>query len=277
MSLTRSVTVQARDGEEVCPYCRERLAPGERVLVCEGCQAPYHEECMRHELGRCATIGCAGRRALPRAYGGDASATPAPPRTSPRSPPPDRNLCAGCHGALRLNEQVLVCVGCRAEYHPACAGTLTGCAHRGCASVEARRRTRGEEEGPPGWVLALVLAVGAGALTLILALFVAKGPVTLGLAATTALSALLCVVFAAYARYARALDQPLRFGAPAPARPDPSGPLPCATCSRPLARGEPLLECEGCGRQHHAGCLREAGRCRVEGCTGTRAVPRRAL
>lgn len=276
MDGTRGVTVQARDGEEACPYCRERFARGERVLVCEGCQAPYHEECMRHELGRCATLGCGGRRALPRAVGGAAEAPSRPVEATIAIP--DRSRCAACQEALRVDEQVLVCASCRAEYHRPCAERTARCSHRGCTSEHARRRVHGDARDR----LVLAAFVGAAALALVtgvllLALFFGEG-VDLDVALLVA-PGLMSVVLGLAGWCGRAFDRPVRFGAPAP---PPSPPAPpttvpaCATCLRLLVRGEPLLECEGCAGQHHPGCLRGAGRCRVAGCAGRRAVPRRA-
>lgn len=89
----RTIVVQARDGEGGCPYCREVLVAGEAVLVCEACAVAYHADCMRQELGRCATLGCTGKRALPREFGRTAPAqvvTPAPVAPSVASSPRDR-------------------------------------------------------------------------------------------------------------------------------------------------------------------------------------------
>jgi hypothetical protein len=58
-------SVRAASGRS-CLYCREAFAESEKILVCEGCDAGYHRDCLSQELGRCATLGCAGQRALPR-------------------------------------------------------------------------------------------------------------------------------------------------------------------------------------------------------------------
>jgi hypothetical protein len=45
------------------PTCRadgQPLEPGARVVVCEECRAPHHEECWT-ERRRCSTPGCKGR------------------------------------------------------------------------------------------------------------------------------------------------------------------------------------------------------------------------
>jgi hypothetical protein len=60
---------EARSGREVCPFCREGFGDDSAVLVCEGCAVTYHEACLQ-EMVRCATLGCVGKRAAPRTYGG---------------------------------------------------------------------------------------------------------------------------------------------------------------------------------------------------------------
>ncbi len=276
MDGTRGVTVQARDGEGACPYCRAGFAPGERALVCEGCQAPYHEECMRHELGRCATLGCGGRRALPRAVGGAAEAPPRP--VEPRRPTAtDRSRCAGCQEALRVDEPVLVCASCRAEYHPPCAERTARCLHAGCTSQDARRRAHGDPRDRlvlAAFVGAVVFALVTGVL-LLTSIFGEGADLDVAVVVAPGLAS---VVLGLAGWCGRAFDRPGRFGAPSPPSPSapPSTPPTCATCWRLLVRGEPLLECDGCAGQHHPGCLRQARRCRVAGCAGTRAVPRRA-
>lgn len=83
------MVVQARSSSDAsCPYCRGAFEPGERVLACEACQTAYHEECMRQELGRCSTLGCAGKRALLR------GATGAAPIEVSVRPAPERPLAA---------------------------------------------------------------------------------------------------------------------------------------------------------------------------------------
>ncbi|MCO5165076.1 MAG: PHD finger domain-containing protein [Planctomycetes bacterium] len=62
--VAERVVVQAREGRGACPYCRGDLGPDERLLVCEGCRATFHADCLRG-LGRCATLGCGGTRAVP--------------------------------------------------------------------------------------------------------------------------------------------------------------------------------------------------------------------
>jgi hypothetical protein len=66
--VAEAARTSEREGSAAtCPYCRAELARGEPVLVCEGCAAAYHPECLR-QLERCATLGCAGARAVPREY-----------------------------------------------------------------------------------------------------------------------------------------------------------------------------------------------------------------
>lgn len=279
MSQGRSLTIQARGGEELCPFCRERFARGERVLVCEGCQAPYHADCMRTELGRCATIGCSGRRALPRAFGADAPSPPVrvePPR---QAPPPDRTRCSACREALKIEERVLECARCGAEYHPACAGRLVACSHRGCGDAQALHGVHGRYGR--GWQL---LALGAAGCGLLLAAYAVSQAVRRVWPDPVLVLALVVLAgtLALIAWVGRRADRPVPFGvAPGPPEPPPE-PSPvdrrCATCGGAIVPGEPrLLECQGCNRLHHARCLREAGRCQVTGCSGTRAVPRRTL
>lgn len=63
-----TVHVHGRDGVPTCTYCRGACrvapapsggpdAPSELAVVCGGCQAHYHPDCLA-ELGACATIGC---------------------------------------------------------------------------------------------------------------------------------------------------------------------------------------------------------------------------
>lgn len=53
----------------VCPFCRDSIYHpddgGGQDHVCSSCQAHYHLDCYEEELGgRCATLGCAARRAV---------------------------------------------------------------------------------------------------------------------------------------------------------------------------------------------------------------------
>ena len=49
-----------------CLYCKQTFVEAEPIFACEGCGVGYHRDCMRDELGRCATLGCDGRRAMPQ-------------------------------------------------------------------------------------------------------------------------------------------------------------------------------------------------------------------
>ena len=89
-----------------CPYCREALEPNHAVLVCEACQTAYHPDCLRSELGRCSTIGCAGRRALLRRLGEEEEEAP-PPSEEIRPEPGGVLCCAACQGRLQPEEKVL--------------------------------------------------------------------------------------------------------------------------------------------------------------------------
>ena len=42
-----------------CAYCHDDLSGGNQELSCPGCGGAYHSECLA-ELGRCASLGCAG-------------------------------------------------------------------------------------------------------------------------------------------------------------------------------------------------------------------------
>jgi len=48
-----------------CAYCRDDLAEGSEVS-CPDCGGSYHSECQA-ELGRCASLGCAGLGEVPSA------------------------------------------------------------------------------------------------------------------------------------------------------------------------------------------------------------------
>lgn len=54
---------QARE-EVRCPYCHAGFEPDATVVSCGGCATVYHRDCLRDELGRCATLGCAVRPEL---------------------------------------------------------------------------------------------------------------------------------------------------------------------------------------------------------------------
>lgn len=82
------MVVQARSSpEESCPYCRGGFERGEPLLVCEACQTSFHADCLRQELGRCSTLGCAGTRALPRAASGSEPVRVQPAAERPRAAP----------------------------------------------------------------------------------------------------------------------------------------------------------------------------------------------
>lgn len=44
-------------GHERCSYCHGDVTPDEHA-VCAGCNAPYHRDCLRDELGACGIRGC---------------------------------------------------------------------------------------------------------------------------------------------------------------------------------------------------------------------------
>jgi hypothetical protein len=101
-----------RAGATTCAYCHDPLDPARHDC---GCGAAYHRDCWA-ELGKCATLGCAGRAdADDRRRGG---------------------RCPQCHTTVSqaLPWERLGCAGCGAVYHLGCRIQRARCATRGCRS-----------------------------------------------------------------------------------------------------------------------------------------------
>lgn len=46
----------------LCPYCRDRFDPYERLVTCSHCSTLYHRSCWQ-ENAQCAVFGCSGKPA----------------------------------------------------------------------------------------------------------------------------------------------------------------------------------------------------------------------
>lgn len=104
--------LQERAAASTCAYCHDPLPHARHDC---GCGAAYHRDCWA-ELGRCATLGCAGRAdADDRRRGG---------------------RCPQCHTSVSqaLPWERLGCGGCGAVYHLGCRLHRSRCATRGCQS-----------------------------------------------------------------------------------------------------------------------------------------------
>ena len=94
-------------GVKVCPFCRDAIFhpdEGGPDHTCDACGAHYHLDCFEQELGgRCATLGCAARRAISRV---SARARQARGTTQQGVTPPSR--ARGLRGHRRDPQQELL-------------------------------------------------------------------------------------------------------------------------------------------------------------------------
>ncbi|MBX3472052.1 MAG: hypothetical protein KF878_34805 [Planctomycetes bacterium] len=138
MSAER-VVVQRREGSGVCPYCRGDLGRGEALLVCEGCRATFHADCLRG-LGRCTTLGCAGARALPRQE--------AIPEPAPAPARDDRGPTKWAVGLAWLSVMFLVVRLPLDTATTLAVGTLSGLLALAALAIDARRSGAAAGDGP---------------------------------------------------------------------------------------------------------------------------------
>lgn len=52
--------VRPRSGESRCPFCHDQDVKGNPVIICPGCGAVCHVECVL-EVGGCPVMGCGAR------------------------------------------------------------------------------------------------------------------------------------------------------------------------------------------------------------------------
>ncbi|MGE0712795.1 MAG: hypothetical protein AB7N76_34210 [Planctomycetota bacterium] len=80
-----------------CPYCHDELHAGNAAERCLDCDTYFHPDCA-HDLSRCSTVGCGGRRGKPsgdprivvrrRAAARAARASPTEPGVQEAAPDP---------------------------------------------------------------------------------------------------------------------------------------------------------------------------------------------
>ncbi len=133
-----TVHVHGREGVPACTYCRGecRATAGGRALdgddegvVCGGCQAHYHADCLA-ELGACATLGCPAPRA------GKAR------RVVVIQAP----TC--CRASGSTSGRIMLCDACGRRWHEACISRLRVecCGGHGFSPEAASGRAR--DRGP---------------------------------------------------------------------------------------------------------------------------------
>src|SRR5689334_14862281 len=149
------------DREARCPCCHQGFDHGAPTLICEGCAATYHRDCLRYNLGRCVVGGCSGTRARPGEW--------TPPRVEPVDaalrvvPRVAAVVCPVCKDDLRPGDPSMTCVACGTRHHVDCRRDIGRCSVRGCTGeLPARSPLPGDAPIGPFLLGLLLLAVGLG-------------------------------------------------------------------------------------------------------------------